>query len=38
MFVGLTISSLEPENLASVLRSPLLSNDVQEVCFFKMLF
>lgn len=31
MFVGLTISNLEPENLANVLRRPLLSQDVQEV-------
>ncbi|KAJ7357593.1 hypothetical protein OS493_024406 [Desmophyllum pertusum] len=28
--VGLTISNLEPENLASVLQRPLLNNDVQE--------
>ena len=31
MFVGLTISNMEPENLANVLRRPLLSDHVQEV-------
>ena len=31
MFVGLTISNMEPENLANVLRRPLLSDNVQEV-------
>ncbi len=32
VFVGLTISNLEPENLASVLHRPLLSNsEAQEV-------
>lgn len=30
VFVGLTISNMEPENLANVLRRPLLSDHVQE--------
>lgn len=30
VFVGLTISNMEPENLANVLRRPLLSDRVQE--------
>ena len=32
MFVGLTISNLEPENLTSALHRPLLSSDEREVC------
>ena len=34
MFVGLTISNMEPENLANVLRRPLLSDHVQEVSWY----
>jgi len=33
MFVGLTISNLEPENITSTLRRPLLSSDEREVSF-----
>ena len=31
MFIGLTISNLEPENLSSALRRPLLPSDEREV-------
>lgn len=38
MFVGLTISNMEPENLANVLRRPLLSDNVQEVSLYRCFF